>query len=192
VDIIHEVEKKYRKSELPAFKVGDTVDVEVTIAEGGKERIQIFSGVVIAIKGKGINRTFTVRRIVQGEGVERTFPYHSPKIGNVTVKKSGSVRRAKLYYLRERTGKGARIKEMTGTRLAKKREILEEAVRAKAEAAAKEAAAQEAEAEAESAGKEATKAAGKKSKASGKKAKAAGKKAKAAGKKSKTGDKKKK
>jgi len=154
VDIIHEVEKKYRKSELPEFKVGDTVDVEVTIAEGGKERIQIFSGVVIAIGGKGINRTFTVRRIVQGEGVERVFPFHSPKVGNVTIKKAGSVRRAKLYYLRDRTGKGARIKEMTGARLAKKREALNETARIKAEAAAKEAAAAEAAA-AEAAAKEA-------------------------------------
>jgi len=119
VDIIQEVEKNYRKPEIPDFKVGDTVDVPVRIKEGEKERIQTFTGVVIAIGGKGINRTFTVRRTVQGEGVERTFPYHSPKVGEVKVKKSGIVRRAKLYYLRDRTGKGARIKEMTGMRLAK-------------------------------------------------------------------------
>jgi len=121
VDIIQEVEKKYRKKEISEFRVGDTVSVEVSISEGGKERVQLFTGVVIAIKGKGINRTFTVRRIVQGEGVERTFPFHSPKIGDVTIKKAGVVRRAKLYYLRERKGKGARIKEMTGARLAKKK-----------------------------------------------------------------------
>ncbi len=116
MDIRQEIEKKHRKPELPQFNVGDTVDVEVSISESGKERIQIFSGVVISIKGKGINRTFTVRRIVQGEGVERTFPFHSPKIGDVRVKKAGMVRRAKLYYLRKRTGKGTRIKEMTGAK----------------------------------------------------------------------------
>ena len=149
MDIIQQIEKQYRKEELPDFKVGDTVEVEVTIVEGEKERIQIFSGTVISIKGKGIGRTFTVRRIVQGEGVERTFPYHSPKVGNVRVKKTGVVRRAKLYYLRDRTGKGTRIKEMTGSRLAKrkKRNAEREEVKAKAIAAA-EAAAAEAEAKA--------------------------------------------
>jgi len=121
VDIIQYIENKHKKPEIPSFNVGDTVDVQVMITEGNKERIQIFSGVVIAMKGKGINRAFTVRRIVQGEGVERTFPFHSPKIGDVKIKKRGSVRRAKLYYLRERTGKGARIKEQVVTSKKKKK-----------------------------------------------------------------------
>ncbi len=156
MDIIQDIEKKYRKEELPDFKVGDTVEVEVTIVEGEKERIQIFTGTVISIKGRGIGRVFTVRRIVQGEGVERTFPFHSPKVGNVRVKKTGVVRRAKLYYLRDRTGKGTRIKEMTGSRLAKRKKrnaereeakakaIAEAEAKAAAEAAAAEAAAAEA------------------------------------------------
>lgn len=120
MDIIQYIENKHGKAELPKFNVGDTVDVQVTITEGSKERIQIFSGVVIAMKGKGINKTFTVRRIVQGEGVERTFPFHSPKVGDVKIKKRGSVRRAKLYYLRDRTGKGARIKEQVAVSSRKK------------------------------------------------------------------------
>jgi large subunit ribosomal protein L19 len=151
VDIIQEVEKKYLKKELPEFNVGDTVSVDVTISEGDKERTQTFTGVVIAIGGRGINRTFTVRRIVQGQGVERTFPFHSPKIGNVQVKKVGMVRRAKLYYLRERTGKSARIKEMTGPRLAKKKKIDAERLAVRTKAAAEEAAAAEALAAAEAA-----------------------------------------
>lgn len=149
MDIIQEIEKQYRKEELPDFKVGDTVEVEVTIVEGEKERIQLFSGTVIGIKGSGIGRTFTVRRIVQGEGVERTFPYHSPKVGKVRVKKTGVVRRAKLYYLRDRTGKGTRIKEMTGSRLAKRKKRTAEREEAKAKAIAEaEAAAAAAEAKA--------------------------------------------
>jgi large subunit ribosomal protein L19 len=146
VDIIQDVEKQYRKKDLPEFSVGDTVEVAVSITEGDKERIQIFSGVVIAKKGKGINRTFTVRRIVQGEGVERTFPFHSPKIGEVKVKKAGVVRRAKLYYLRDRTGKGTRIKEMTGAKRAKRKKREEgRQARREAEAAAEAAAAEAAE-----------------------------------------------
>lgn len=100
------------RSEVPAFHVGDTVDVDVRIQEGDKERIQTFTGVVIARRGgNGARATFTVRRIVQGEGVERVFPLHSPRIAAVRVRRAGKVRRAKLYYLRERFGKAARIKE---------------------------------------------------------------------------------
>ncbi|MEN6457514.1 MAG: 50S ribosomal protein L19 [Thermoguttaceae bacterium] len=105
------VEKASLKPELPKFTIGDTVDVHCRILEGEKERIQIFSGLVIAMAGSGTRETFTVRRIVQGEGVERKFPIHSSRIAKVEVKRSGVVRRAKLYYLRERTGKAVRLKE---------------------------------------------------------------------------------
>ncbi len=93
------------------FCIGDTVDVVVRITEGEKERKQTFSGTVIATKGSGLNLMFTVRRIVQGEGVERVFPLHSPKIDQIAVKRRGLVRRAKLYYLRDRVGKAVRVKE---------------------------------------------------------------------------------
>lgn len=109
--IIDEIEKAYLKSEVPQFEVGDTVDVATRIKEGDKERIQVFSGTVIMKKGAGINETFTVRRIVNNEGVERIFPLHSPAIAGVTVKRSGVTRRAKLYYLRERVGKAVRLAE---------------------------------------------------------------------------------
>src|SRR6476646_3340729 len=105
------VEKSSLKTEVPKFDIGDTVDVHTRILEGDKERIQIFNGVVIARSGSGSREMFTVRRIVQGEGVERKFPLHSPRIANIVVKRSGKVRRAKLYYLRERTGKAVRLKE---------------------------------------------------------------------------------
>ena len=102
----------YAKKAVPQFDVGDTVDVHVRIQEGEKERIQLFTGVVLSRKhGTGIAATFTVRRIVQGEGVERIFPLHSPFVADVKVKKQSVVRRAKLYYLRQLSGKGARIRE---------------------------------------------------------------------------------
>ncbi len=93
------------------FEIGDTVDVHTRIQEGDKERIQIFSGVVIARRGSGTRESFAVRRIVAGEGVERTFPVHSPKVADVIVKRSARVRRAKLYYLRDRVGKATRLRE---------------------------------------------------------------------------------
>jgi large subunit ribosomal protein L19 len=99
------------KKQPPKFDIGDTVDVHVRILEGQKERTQIFGGTVIARRGAGMNEMFTVRRIVQGEGVERTFPLHSPKIAAVEVKRSGQVRRAKLYYLRDRVGKATKLRE---------------------------------------------------------------------------------
>jgi len=105
------VEKSSLKPEISPFEVGDTVDVHCRILEGEKERIQIFNGLVIARAGSGSRATFTVRRIVQGEGVERKFPIHSPRIAKVEVKRSGVTRRAKLYYLRDRTGKAVRLKE---------------------------------------------------------------------------------
>ncbi len=99
------------KPSVPKFEIGDTVDVHVRILEGDKERIQIFNGVVIARSGGGTREMFVVRRIVQGEGVERKFPIHSPRIADIVVKRSGKVRRAKLYFLRDRSGKSVRLKE---------------------------------------------------------------------------------
>jgi large subunit ribosomal protein L19 len=99
------------KKDAPVFAIGDQVDVHVRILEGQKERIQVFSGTVISQKGEGMREMFTVRRIVQGEGVERIFPLHSPKVAKVEVKRTGRVRRAKLYYLRKRVGKATRLRE---------------------------------------------------------------------------------
>jgi large subunit ribosomal protein L19 len=109
--LIQAVEQPHLKKEPPQFEVGDTVDVATRIVEGEKERIQVFSGTVIMRKGAGINATFTVRRIVNNEGVERIFPLHSPFIASVTVKRSGERRRAKLFYLRDRVGKAVRLVE---------------------------------------------------------------------------------
>jgi large subunit ribosomal protein L19 len=105
------VEQTSLKTDVPQFDVGDTVDVHTKILEGDKERIQVFSGTVIARSGSGSREMFTVRRIVAGEGVERKFPLHSPRIAAVEVKRSSVVRRAKLYFLRERVGKSVRLKE---------------------------------------------------------------------------------
>lgn len=109
--ILSLVEKTYLKTETPEFNIGDTVDVHTRILEGEKERIQIFNGVVIARSGSGTREMFVVRRIVQGEGVERKFPLHSPRIAKIEVKRSGVVRRAKLYFLRDRVGKAVRLRE---------------------------------------------------------------------------------
>jgi len=103
--------KKTLAREIAAFEIGDTVDVHQRILEGNKEREQVFNGVVIARMGEGLNEMFTVRRIVQGEGVERIFPLHSPRISKIKVKRTGEVRRAKLYYLRNRVGKATRLRE---------------------------------------------------------------------------------
>ena len=108
---IENVEKDYLKKEPLQFDVGDTIDVHTRIIEGEKERIQVFSGTVIMRKGRGINETFTVRRIVNNEGVERIFPVHSPFISKVVVRRSGESRRAKLFYLRDRVGKAVRLTE---------------------------------------------------------------------------------
>ncbi|KAA5544458.1 50S ribosomal protein L19 [Roseiconus nitratireducens] len=109
--ILDKVEASSLKENPPQFEIGDTVDVHLRILEGNKERIQVFTGVVIALSGSGSKEMFTVRRIVAGEGVERKFPVHSPRIEKVEVKRSGVVRRAKLYFLRGRTGKAVRLKE---------------------------------------------------------------------------------
>jgi large subunit ribosomal protein L19 len=99
------------RDDLPKFDIGDTVDVHVRILEGTKERVQVFNGTVISRRGEGAREMFTVRRIVQGEGVERIFPVVSPKIAKVEVKRPGEARRAKLYYLRDRVGKATKVKE---------------------------------------------------------------------------------
>ncbi len=109
--LIAAVEADNMKADRPKFQVGDTVDVHQRILDGEKERTQVFNGVVIAMRGDGARETFTVRRIVQGEGVERVFPLHSPKIAKVEVKRTGQTRRAKLYYLRDRVGKATRLRE---------------------------------------------------------------------------------
>jgi large subunit ribosomal protein L19 len=109
--LMDKVEASSIKADVASFEIGDTVDVHTKILEGSKERIQIFTGVVIAKSGSGSREMFTVRRIVAGEGVERKFPLHSPRIEKIEVKRSGVVRRAKLYYLRDRVGKAVRLKE---------------------------------------------------------------------------------
>ncbi len=109
-NIINELEAEQLK-DVPAFAPGDTVVVQVKVTEGNRERLQAFEGVVIAKRNRGINSAFTVRKISHGEGVERVFQTYSPTIADIQVKRRGDVRRAKLYYLRERTGKAARIKE---------------------------------------------------------------------------------
>lgn len=109
--ILKHVEQSSLKAEPPQFEIGDTVDVHCLIMEGEKTRTQIFSGTVIARSGGGSREMFTVRRIVAGQGVERKFPLHSPKIAKVDVKRSGTVARAKLYYLRDRVGKAVKLKE---------------------------------------------------------------------------------
>ncbi len=143
---MEQVERSSMKETVPHFEIGDTVDVHVRILEGEKERVQIFNGVVIARSGVNTREMFVVRRIVGGEGVERKFPVHSPRIADIVVKRSGKVRRAKLYFLRERSGKAVRLKERFPVNKAsaaeakavkaEKRAIKVAAKRAKAEAKA--------------------------------------------------------
>ncbi len=110
-NLIEDIEKQQLRDDIPEFNSGDTVAVQVRIREGKRERLQIFEGIVIAKKNRGLNSSFTVRKISNGEGVERVFQTHSKLITEITVKRRGDVRRAKLYYLRERSGRSARIKE---------------------------------------------------------------------------------
>ncbi len=110
-NIIQEINQQQLKKDLPDFSPGDTVVVQVKVKEGNRERLQAFEGVVIAKRNRGLNSAFTVRKLSHGEGVERVFQTHSPLIDSIKVKRKGDVRRAKLYYLRGRTGKAARIKE---------------------------------------------------------------------------------
>lgn len=110
-NIIQELEKRQTKTDIPEFGPGDTVVVQIKVKEGTRERLQAFEGVVIGKRNRGLNSSFTVRKISHGEGVERVFQTHSPMVQEIEVKRRGAVRRAKLYYLRERSGKSARIKE---------------------------------------------------------------------------------
>lgn len=112
MNIIEQIEKENLKGSIPEFNVGDTVKVSFKVIEGTKERIQAFEGIVIARKNSGIRETFTVRRVSYGIGVERTFPLHSPKVADIKVVRRGKVRRAKLYYLRDLTGKAAKVEEI--------------------------------------------------------------------------------
>ena len=141
------VEEKMLRSDVPDFRVGDRVEVHQRILEGPKERIQVFEGDVIARHNGGVRETFTVRRLVQGEGVERIFPVHSPRIARIVVKKAGAVRRAKLYYLRDRVGKATKIRDDV-----KRQTKIDADLKVAAETAAK--AAQEAAAAATAAGGE--------------------------------------
>lgn len=110
-NIIEKLEAESIKSDIPDFAPGDTVVVQVRVKEGTRERLQAYEGVVIARRNRGLNSSFTVRKISHGEGVERVFPLHSPTVAEITVKRRGDVRRAKLYFLRDRSGKSARIRE---------------------------------------------------------------------------------
>lgn len=141
MNIIEELESGLGKPEnsLPRINVGDDVEVDYLIREGEKERVQTFKGLVLAIQGRGIRRTMVVRRIVQGEGVERTFPLHSPRVEDIRVTKRGRVRQAKLFYMRDRVGKSTRTKERLGDKVRAEREA--EKARRAAQKAAKEAAA---------------------------------------------------
>src|SRR5215213_9063232 len=141
------VEQAMLRSDVPDFRIGDRVEVHQKILDGAKERIQVFEGDVIARHNGGVRETFTVRRLVQGEGVERIFPVHSPRIAKIVVKKAGSVRRAKLYYLRDRVGKATKIRDDV-----KRQTKIDADLKAAAEASAK--AAQEAAAAATAAGGE--------------------------------------
>ena len=120
--IIQEIEKQRMTREVPDFKPGDTVVVQVKVVEGDRERVQAYEGVVIARSNRGLNSSFTVRKISSGEGVERTFQTYSPMLASIEVKRRGDVRRAKLYYLRDRSGKSARIREKLAHKVAAKAE----------------------------------------------------------------------
>ena len=113
---MQEIEQELGKKQLPKVEVGDTVEVHYLIKEGDKERVQLFIGTVIALKGRGIRRSITVRRIVQGEGVERVFPLHNPRVKDIVSTRRGETRRAKLYFLRDRVGKKTRLREVFGER----------------------------------------------------------------------------
>ena len=126
MDIIKSIEHEQLKNSIPDLKVGNTVRVHVRIKEGNKERIQVFEGIIIKKQGGGLNETFTVRKISYGVGVEKTFLIHSPLVEKVELVRVGKARRAKLYYLRERTGKASKTKELVGARIEDKEIVLKE------------------------------------------------------------------
>jgi len=133
MDIIKSIEHEQMKNEIPELKVGNTVKVHVRVKEGNRERIQVFEGIIIKVQGAGVNKTFTVRRIASGVGVEKTFLIHSPAVEKVEVTRVGKARRAKLFYLRERLGKSAKTKEQVGARIETniikvKEDLVEEAI----------------------------------------------------------------
>ena len=136
MDIIKSIEHEQMKNKIPELRVGNTVKVHVRVKEGNRERIQIFEGIIIKVQGGGINKTFTVRRIASGVGVEKTFLIHSPAVEKVEVTRVGKARRAKLFYLRDRVGKSAKTKEKVGARIQTNEIVLkEEAVEAAPEEA---------------------------------------------------------
>lgn len=116
MDIIRALEQEQLRTDLPKLEIGDYVRVHLKVKEGNRERIQVFEGTVIAMKGSGLKETFTVRRVSYGVGVERILPVHSPRIDHIEVVRKGKVRRAKLYYLRERVGKASKVKEKLGVK----------------------------------------------------------------------------
>jgi large subunit ribosomal protein L19 len=121
--LIEKIERELGKKKTPTLHVGDTVEVHYLIKEGDKERVQLFIGMVISLKGRGIRKMVTVRRIVQGEGVERAFPLHSPRVKDITITRRGKVRRAKLYFMRDRVGKQTRVTELLGEKVRREREF---------------------------------------------------------------------
>ena len=139
MSLIDQLGTELGKDQLPTVHVGDTVKVHYLIREGEKERVQVFAGTVLAIQGRGVARSIVVRRIVQGEGVERIFPLHSPRVQDVEITRRGKVRQARLYYLRDRVGKRTRVEELVGEKVRRERE------QAKAKAEAETAAASSSE-----------------------------------------------
>ena len=139
MDIIKSIEHEQLKNKIPELKVGNTVRVHVRIKEGNKERIQVFEGIIIKVQGGGVNKSFTVRKISYGVGVEKTFLVHSPMIEKIEVVRVGKARRAKLYYLRDRVGKAAKTKEKVGARIETKEVIVKEEPAKEVEAVAEEA-----------------------------------------------------
>lgn len=123
MNLIETIERELGKKRLPNIHIGDTVEVHYLIREGDKERIQLFIGMVIALKGRGIRQMIIVRRIVQGEGVERAFPMHSPRVKDIVITRRGKVRRAKLFFMRDRVGKQTRVTELLGEKVRKEREF---------------------------------------------------------------------
>jgi len=126
MDIIKSIEHEQMKNKIPVLNIGDTVKVHVRVKEGNRERIQVFEGIIIKVQGGGVNQTFTVRKTSYGVGVEKTFLVHSPTVEKVEVTRVGKVRRAKLYYLRDRLGKSAKTKEKIGARIETKEITLKE------------------------------------------------------------------
>lgn len=135
MNLLHQLGIENGKDRLPMVHVGDTVEVDYLIREGDKERVQVFKGTVLTIQGRGISRAIVVRRLVQGEGVERTFPLHNPRVQDVRITRRGKVRQSRLYYLRDRVGKQTRVEELVGEKVRRAREA-EKAAREADKAAA--------------------------------------------------------